>query len=253
MCGICGCSSLSPEPRREPLDLSKPDTTLVRLEARVLGKNERFAMENKKRLQAERILTLNLLSSPGAGKTTLLERTLEALLPTRAVFVIEGDQQGELDAERVRRVGCPVVQINTGSGCHLDAQQVSHGLDALPLVPDSLLFIENVGNLVCPALFDLGEARRVVVASTPEGDDKPRKYPHIFRGADVVLLNKCDLLPYIRFDVERFRSMVREQNPRAEVIECVATQASGIAAWLAWLSQQGADLGRQETRSSSHT
>jgi hydrogenase nickel incorporation protein HypB len=239
MCGTCGCSRLKvSEPVR--LEPGWTQKQYILLGARVLGKNERLAEQNRERLRAQRILALNLVSSPGAGKTTLLERTLEHFHGQRDVFVIEGDQQGELDAERLRRYGQPVVQINTGSGCHLDAAQVKRGLDSLPLTPDSLLFIENVGNLVCPALFDLGEALRVVVASTPEGDDKPRKYPHMFRSADLVLLNKCDLLPHTSFRRERFLELVQAQNPRAPVIECVATRASGISAWLEWLSERGA-------------
>jgi len=174
------------------------------------------------------------MSSPGAGKTTLLERTLRERRG-RPVSVIEGDQETERDAERIRAAGARAVQINTGAGCHLDAAMISRALTELTPAARSVLFIENVGNLVCPALFDLGERARVVIASVTEGDDKPLKYPHMFRAADVVVLNKIDLLPYVAFDVARFAAHARRVNPRARIMHTSATRGDGLAEWYAWL------------------
>jgi hydrogenase nickel incorporation protein HypB len=189
------------------------------------------------------VLALNLVSSPGAGKTTLLERTIVELRGELAIAVVEGDQETPLDAERIRATGCPAVQINTGRGCHLDASQVASALRALDPAPGSLVVVENVGNLVCPALFDLGEAAKVVVASTPEGEDKPLKYPHVFRASALVLLNKLDLAPAVGFDVERWLDRARTVNPRIEALAVSARRGDGLAAWYAWLKARRATLG----------
>jgi hydrogenase nickel incorporation protein HypB len=176
------------------------------------------------------------MSSPGSGKTTLLVRTVSALARDRPVAVIEGDQETLLDAERIRATGCRVVQINTGAGCHLDADMLRRGLDTLDPPAGSMLFIENVGNLVCPALFDLGESGKVVVISVTEGDDKPLKYPHMFAAADLVVINKIDLLPYVDFDVDACAARARSLNPGLTVLPLSATTGEGVEAWYSWLS-----------------
>jgi hydrogenase nickel incorporation protein HypB len=175
------------------------------------------------------------MSSPGSGKTTLLEKTLRALGSRRSASVIEGDQATLLDAERIQATGCPVIQINTGTGCHLDAQMIADALPALNPQAGSILFIENVGNLVCPGLFDLGEKARVVVMSVAEGEDKPLKYPHIFAHADLMILNKMDLLPYVEFDVGRCLSFANRVNPTLRMLPLSATRGDGLGAWLTWL------------------
>jgi hydrogenase nickel incorporation protein HypB len=210
-------------------------TRLLRLEQDVLGKNDRVAAENRAWLRERRIVALNLVSSPGAGKTTLLERTIRALRAEAPVLVVEGDQETPLDAERVRAAGCPVVQVNTGRGCHLDAAMVAAALRSLAPPPGAFLFVENVGNLVCPALFDLGEEAKVLVASTPEGDEKPLKYPHMFRASALVLLNKIDLAPHLAFDADRCLANARTVNPRLEVLPISATRGDGLERWFAWL------------------
>jgi hydrogenase nickel incorporation protein HypB len=210
-------------------------TTTVTIEERVLAKNDDLAEANRHWLAERGIVAVNLMSSPGSGKTTLLERTLADL---RAVpmAVIEGDQETLFDAERIRATGARVVQINTGAGCHLDAPMVARGLRTLDPDANSVVFIENVGNLVCPALFDLGESARVVVMSVTEGADKPLKYPHMFRAADLVLINKVDLLPYVAFDVDACLRAARQVNPDLEFIEVSATTGAGLADWYAWIA-----------------
>jgi hydrogenase nickel incorporation protein HypB len=207
----------------------------VSLEQRVLAKNDELAAGNRRRLAERGVRALNLMSSPGAGKTTLLERTLTDLSGAVTISVIEGDQETPLDAERITAAGAKVVQINTGQGCHLDAGMVHRGLRELDPPNGSLVFIENVGNLVCPALFDLGEAAKVVIASVTEGEDKPVKYPHMFAAADLVLLNKVDLLPYLRFDVDRWRRGVERVNPGAAVLRVSAVTGEGLDDWYHWL------------------
>jgi hydrogenase nickel incorporation protein HypB len=211
------------------------DRTVV-LEQQILAKNIAAAERNRGWLAGRGVLALNLMSSPGAGKTTLLERTIARFAGGIAIGVIEGDQETPLDAERIRACGSPVVQINTGAGCHLDADMVQQALTALDPRPESLVVIENVGNLVCPALFDLGEAYRVVLTSVTEGADKPMKYPHMYRAADLVLINKMDLLPYVDFDIARFTADVGRLNPRASVVSLTATSDDGIGAWCEWLT-----------------
>ncbi|WP_018992872.1 hydrogenase nickel incorporation protein HypB [Aromatoleum toluclasticum] len=210
---------------------------MVKIERDILGKNDARAGENRRALAARGIFALNLVSSPGSGKTTLLVRTLRELAGRIPAAVIEGDQQTEFDAERIRATGVPALQINTGKGCHLDADMVARALAELQLADDSLLLIENVGNLVCPAAFDLGEAHKVAILSVTEGEDKPLKYPDMFAAADLMLLNKVDLLPYLSFDVERAIAYARRVNPAIEVIRTSATSGEGIAEWLAWLER----------------
>ena len=207
----------------------------VQLEQEILGKNRLIAERNRGWLQGRNVFAVNLMSSPGSGKTTLLERTVRDLGKSVAIAVIEGDQETRLDAERIRSTGVRVVQINTGTGCHLDAEMLRHALLELTPAIGSLLFVENVGNLVCPALFDLGGGARAVLASTTEGEDKPLKYPHMFRAADVILLNKVDLLPHLHFDVDRFIAHVRLVNPSANVLSISATTGEGLEAWYRWL------------------
>jgi hydrogenase nickel incorporation protein HypB len=208
---------------------------LVRIEQDILGKNNRYAAANRRYFAEHAILALNLVSSPGSGKTALLTRTLEDLKGELPAAVIEGDQQTANDAERIRATGVRALQINTGKGCHLDGHMVGHALEALKPADGSLLFIENVGNLVCPAAFDLGEAHKVVILSVTEGEDKPLKYPDMFHAADLMLLNKVDLLPYLQFDVDRCIDYARRVNPRIKVLRVSALSGAGMADWYQWL------------------
>ncbi|MFZ2173175.1 MAG: hydrogenase nickel incorporation protein HypB [Rhodococcus sp. (in: high G+C Gram-positive bacteria)] len=208
----------------------------ITLEQRVLAKNDRVAEINREWLAERGVPALNVMSSPGSGKTTLLERTIAAVGSERPVAVIEGDQETMLDANRIKAAGCAVVQVNTGAGCHLDAEMVRDALTVLDPSPHSLLFIENVGNLVCPALFDLGEQSKVVVMSVTEGTDKPLKYPHMFAAADLVIVNKADLLPYVDFDVERCTEYARSVNPGLQVMTLSATTGQGMQQWYDWIA-----------------
>ena len=208
---------------------------IVQMEQDILAKNNRFAQENRRHFANLGLLALNLVSSPGSGKTTLLIRTIEALKGRQGVWVIEGDQQTAHDADRIRATGVPAVQINTGKGCHLDAHMVGHAMASLGPLSEGLLFIENVGNLVCPAAFDLGEAHKVLILSVTEGEDKPIKYPDMFHAADLMVLNKTDLLPYLDFDVERCVDYARRVNPDIGVIRLSAKSGDGLAAWYDWI------------------
>ena len=208
---------------------------MLQIERDILAKNDAHAAENRRRFEEQGIFALNLVSSPGSGKTSLLCRTIERLQPGVPITVIEGDQQTSRDAERIRATGAPALQINTGKGCHLDAEMVGRALRRLSPTDDSLLLIENVGNLVCPAAFDLGEAHKVVILSVTEGEDKPLKYPGMFHAASLMLLNKIDLLPYVAFDVELAISYARRVNPALVVIQVSATTGEGFEDWLAWL------------------
>lgn len=213
---------------------------MVQIEQDILSKNNAYAAQNRQRLAERGIFALNLVSSPGSGKTTLLVKTIELLKGKEVVTVIEGDQQTSQDAERIRATGAQAVQINTGKGCHLDAHMVGHAMGKLDLAADSLLMIENVGNLVCPAAFDLGEAHKVVILSVTEGEDKPIKYPDIFRAATLMLMNKCDLLPHLDFSVPRAIEFARRVNPGIEVIEVSARSGQGMDDWLAWVARAAA-------------
>ena len=213
------------------------ESRLVRIEADLLAKNAELARRNRDRFQAHRVLALNLVSSPGSGKTSLLVRTLQAMQVRggMALGVIEGDQQTSHDAERIRATGVPAIQVNTGKGCHLDASMVARALDRLPEIDNGVLFIENVGNLVCPAGFDLGEAHKVVLASVTEGEDKPLKYPNIFAASRLMLVSKCDLLPHLDFDVDLLIANARRVQPDIEVIQISARSGEGFDAWLRWI------------------
>ena len=211
---------------------------IVQLTHDILAKNKRFAEQNRRYLRRLGVPAFNLVSGPGAGKTTLLARSIREAHHSAAIAVIEGDQHTSHDAACVAAAGAQAIQINTGKGCHLDAHMVGQALDKLTLTSDSLLFIENVGNLVCPADFDLGETRRVVLLSVVEGDDKPLKYPHIFASADLLLLTKMDLLPYVSFDVTRCIQQARHMRPALEVI-CLSTKTGmGVQRWYAWIDNQ---------------
>jgi hydrogenase nickel incorporation protein HypB len=247
MCATCGCGdesaviTLAGDGHHDHQHHHQHDhihTETVSLEQRVLAKNDLIAEQNRTWLAGRNVLALNITSSPGAGKTTLLEKTISELAPCRDISVIEGDQETLLDAERIRAAGAKAVQVNTGAGCHLDAEMVRRALETLEPTPGSLLFIENVGNLVCPALFDLGEHRKLVVISVTEGTDKPLKYPHIFAVAGLVVLNKIDLLPYVDFDLERFAKFVRSINPTAQILPISATTGDGTAAWYDWIDDR---------------
>lgn len=211
---------------------------VVQVERDILAKNDAYAAENRSRLAKNGIFALNLVSSPGAGKTTLLVRTINDLKARHSIEVIEGDQQTSNDAERIRATGVAAIQVNTGKGCHLDAHMVGHALNRLPLQSGGLLFIENVGNLICPAAFDLGENHKVVVLSVTEGEDKPMKYPDIFAASDLMLITKVDLLAYIEFDVARTIEYARRVNPRIEALLVSARSGEGLAAFYAWLDRR---------------
>ena len=210
---------------------------MVKIEQDILGKNNAYADGNRKRFGEHGIFAVNLVSSPGSGKTTLLVKTIEMIKDQVSIAVVEGDQQTSNDADRIRATGAPAIQVNTGKGCHLDAHMVGHALERLNLPDDSVLMIENVGNLVCPAAFDLGEAHKVVILSVTEGEDKPLKYPDMFNAADLMLLNKVDLLPYLSFDVEKCVEYAKRINPKLQVIQVSATSGVGMEAWLDWLKQ----------------
>ena len=231
MCATCGCGSTSDHGHGHGHET-------VTLEQRVLAKNDHLAGHNRQWLAERDLLAINLMSSPGSGKTTLLERTARVV----PVHVIEGDQETLFDAERIQATGRPAVQINTGAGCHLDASMVAEALRRLDPPVGAVVLIENVGNLVCPALFDLGEHARVVITSVTEGADKPLKYPHMFRTADVVVLNKIDLLPYVDFDLGRFGEAVSLVNPTAVVLRTSATRGDGVDGWLEWLRAARRDV-----------
>ena len=221
---------------------AKIPTGTIQLEKEILGKNQLLAERNRGWLAGRGILALNLVSSPGSGKTTLLERTLSDLKDEFEIGVIEGDQETINDAERIRATGCKAVQINTGTGCHLEADMLARGLESLNPALNSLLFIENVGNLVCPAMFDLGERAKVAILSVTEGEDKPLKYPNMFRASELMILNKIDLLPYVKFDVERCIAYAKEVNPHIKVLKVSATTGEGMPNWYQWLRQTAGTL-----------
>ncbi|WP_026536161.1 hydrogenase nickel incorporation protein HypB [Arthrobacter sp. H14] len=260
MCTTCGCSddggirisTLDGSPQQEHphphggdhahqhsdgSGHSHESTETIDLEENLLAKNDLLAARNRGWLANRGIRAFNVMSSPGAGKTTLLVRTIQEMGDRLDISVIEGDQETNLDADRIRATGRPVIQINTGAGCHLDADMMQRGLVALAPAADSTLFIENVGNLVCPALFDLGETAKLVIISVTEGDDKPQKYPHMFMAADLVIINKSDLLPYVEFDVDACLRQARQLNPDVEVLILSATTGEGLDGWYDWLAR----------------
>jgi hydrogenase nickel incorporation protein HypB len=270
MCSTCGCGhgeirynsvpapvAPSPSPSRafRPLALpTAPDTAattpahahapglsperMVKIERDILGRNDALAAANRAWLAERCVTALNLVSSPGSGKTTLLVETIRRLGGECAIAVIEGDQQTEFDAERIRATGVPALQINTGKGCHLDAHMVSAAFSRLPIAERGLLLIENVGNLVCPAAFDLGEAHKVVILSVTEGEDKPLKYPDMFAAADLMLLSKIDLLPYVDFDIARATDYANRVNPRLETLTISTRSGEGFDAWVDWIRRE---------------
>ncbi len=237
MCTTCGCgqADLTLDGRPHVHDAPRPGRRRVSLEQNLLARNDALAAANRQRLAEQGILALNLVSSPGSGKTTLLEQTIRRLQGRVAVSVIEGDQQTSQDADRIRATGAPALQINTGKGCHLDAHMVGHALEHLAPAEGSVVMIENVGNLVCPAAFDLGEAAKVVILSVTEGEDKPLKYPDMFAASRLLLLNKVDLLPHLDFDVERCLGYARRIRPDLEVLRVSARTGEGLDAWIAWI------------------
>jgi len=256
MCTTCGCGE--GEVKIEGHDHSHDhahehhrhehdhgQSRMVQIEQDILSKNNEYAAANRKWFGERAILALNLVSSPGSGKTTLLTRSINDLKSELQLSVIEGDQQTANDAERIRETGVKALQINTGKGCHLDGHMVGHALEQLQPDNDSVLFIENVGNLVCPAAFDLGEAHKVVILSVTEGEDKPIKYPDMFHAADLMLLNKIDLLPHLDFDVDKCIQYAQRVNPKIKVLQLSATSSEGMDSWYQWLktSRQLAQIG----------
>ena len=214
------------------------EKTIVEVEQDILSSNQMLAERNRGFFDAKGVLAFNLVSSPGSGKTTLLETTLQYLKDDISFNVIEGDQQTFNDADRINALEVPVVQVNTGKGCHLDSEMVYNAYKKLDLSEGSVLMIENVGNLVCPALFDLGEKFRVVIISTTEGEDKPIKYPDMFQGSQICIINKIDLLPYLNFDLEKLKAYALQVNPQLRFFEVSATSGEGMAQWCDWLQSQ---------------
>jgi len=246
MCIDCGCGTNTTHPHHhhdhdhahahDHNHGQNDDRRTIRVEEDILSKNNRLAGKNRLLFAARRMLVLNLVSSPGSGKTTLLERTLRELGDRLRFAVLEGDQQTANDADRIAAAGAPVHQINTGAGCHLDAHMVGHGVEHFDLDATDILMIENVGNLVCPAAFDLGEDHKVAVLSVTEGEDKPVKYPNMFHAADLMIINKTDLLPYLDFDVEKCKAYARQVNPDIEILELSCRSGEGMQRWYEWLT-----------------
>ena len=246
---------LTPTRRREKIDFGAglagvhvpglSQERIVRIERDILSKNRSYAEQNRAHFAQKGVLALNFVSSPGSGKTSLLVRAIEDLKSRHAIAVIEGDQQTSNDAERIRATGVKAIQVNTGKGCHLDAHMVGHALETLGVPDNALMFIENVGNLVCPAAFDLGEAHKVVLLSTTEGEDKPAKYPDMFAAADLMLLNKSDLLPHLDFNVGECIGHALRVNPHLQTLVVSAKTGEGLAAFYAWVEAR-AELTRQK-------
>ncbi len=237
MCIACGCG---PEENHthehDHHNQNGVSSKTISVETGVLTKNNRLAAENRKLFEQKGVFVLNLVSSPGSGKTTILERTLRDLNEKLRFAVIEGDQQTDNDAVRIAATGVPVKQVNTGAGCHLDAHMVGHAIDHFDMDNLDILMIENVGNLVCPASFDLGENHKVLVLSVTEGEDKPLKYPSMFHHADVMLLNKIDLLPHLDFDAEKCKEFARRVNPEIRIFDVSSKTGEGMDAWYEWLA-----------------
>jgi len=215
---------------------------MVQIEQNILGKNDMYAAQNRARFEKQSLFVLNLVSSPGSGKTTLLTETIQQIKEQYSVAVIEGDQQTANDADRIRETGVQAVQVNTGKGCHLDAHMVGHAMENFADMTGGMLFIENVGNLVCPAAFDLGEASKVAILSVTEGEDKPLKYPDMFHASNLMILNKTDLLPYLDFDVERCIEYAKQVNPDIKVIQLSARSGEGMQEWIDWLIEHRKEM-----------
>ncbi|SDM53022.1 Hydrogenase nickel incorporation protein HypB [Geoalkalibacter ferrihydriticus] len=244
MCIDCGCGPTDHHHHHDhahdhhhPHPEAPPAARTIRIEEDILAKNNRLAGNNRALFDAKGLFVLNLVSSPGSGKTSILERTLRDLQGKMSFAVLEGDQQTDQDAARIAATGVPVHQINTGAGCHLDAHMVGHGIAHFDLDASDILMIENVGNLVCPAAFDLGEDHKVAVLSVTEGEDKPIKYPNMFHAADLLLINKIDLLPYLDFDLEKCKAFARQVKPDIKILEVSCKSGQGMDGWYAWLAE----------------
>lgn len=240
MCTTCGCDFAARDhdhghDHDHHHDHDHTHDVVLNAPIDVLAKSQALAEANRRWLRAHGVTMFNVMSSPGAGKTTLLARTVQELRSAAPVFVIEGDQATSFDADRIRAAGARAVQVNTGAGCHLDPHMIRHALEELAPSRGSLVIVENVGNLVCPAMFDLGESERIVIASTPEGDDKPLKYPHMFQTATLAVLNKIDLLGIVPFDAEKYGANVARMSPRAERMNVSALSGAGLAGWYSWI------------------
>lgn len=264
MCGTCGCGQPDPAKIRKPSEVPDHEhdhdhpqvhdhphvhdghmhshknehTREISLEIDIMHKNDLLAQRNRGYFEAKNITTINMVSSPGSGKTSILEKTIKESGNLKGIYIIEGDQQTMLDADRIEKAGAPVVQVNTGNGCHLDAQMINTAVKKLEVPEGALLMIENVGNLVCPALFDLGESKRVVIISVTEGEDKPLKYPNMFQSSHICLINKSDLLPYVDFDPEKFKEYALRVNHQLEFITVSAKTGEGFGEWLEWLKNE---------------
>ena len=246
MCATCGCNNansiLGHEHHHSHDDKTHSHQhghkSVIEIEKDILSENNLLAQRNRGYLDAKNILAINLVSSPGSGKTALLEKTLTDLKSVYNFAVIEGDLQTTNDADRIHATGTKVVQINTGKGCHLDAHMVMHAIQDMKLANDTVLFIENVGNLVCPAMFDLGETERVVIISVTEGDDKPLKYPDMFYSSNLCIINKTDLLPYVSFSMEKVKANALKINPALTIIELSCTSGDGLQEWYKWLKSK---------------
>lgn len=236
MCVTCGCGT--DHHQHDHSHSHDGDKKVIDLEQDILHENNLLAQRNRGYFEGRNVFAINLVSSPGSGKTTLLERTLTDLKGELRFAVIEGDQQTTNDADRIHATGTKVTQINTGKGCHLDAHMVLHAVQGMKIPTDSVLFIENVGNLVCPAMFDLGENERVVVISVTEGEDKPIKYPDMFYSSTICIINKIDLLPYVPFDLEKCRQYALQVNPTLKLFEVSCTSGEGLGEWYEWLKSK---------------
>ncbi len=232
MCGTCGCDERKPESHA-----GKPAYVKIDLNRRVLERNVNYAEQNRRALQGGNRICINILSSPGSGKTSLLEKTLELSAEKNHIGVIEGDQYTDNDAQRLKKYGVEALQINTGKNCHLDAHSIHHALEDTRLQTCSLIFVENVGNLICPAMFDLGETKRVALLSVTEGEDKPLKYPEVFAHADLLLISKMDLLPYVPFDLDICIENALKINSCLKIIKLSTLNGEGLNEWLGWLDQ----------------
>ncbi len=255
MCGTCGCGEDNHITYSIPgqnshhhgngshnhdhtNDIGKGNAKEIQLEIDILAENNMKAERNRGYFEALNIFALNLVSSPGSGKTSLLEKTIKELRDNMDLFIIEGDQQTSNDADRISAAGAPVVQVNTGNGCHLDAEMVNVAAKQLKPKDNSVLFIENVGNLVCPSMFDLGETSRIVITSTTEGEDKPLKYPTMFQTAQLCIINKTDLLPYVDFDIDKAKEYASRVNNNLEFISLSVKTGDGMDSWYKWLKEK---------------